>query len=229
MTTILRNFLLLTILAASNQGLAKPARVLIVLNEGYRPEEYFQPRLAFEQAGLAVKVAARYGDAIRPSRPHWAEVPVVHPDLTFTQAHARDYDAVIFVGGNGAWNDLLPNPEVHRLLLEAVTAGNITGLICAATGLLATANNLDGTHPHFAGRHATGYFEVEGLLRRVGLINYDAGKAGEAYVVRDGNLITGRDPQSADLFGQTIVAALAERKASMDRHPQEALVSSATN
>jgi putative intracellular protease/amidase len=69
-------------------------------------------------------------------------------------------------------------------------------------------DNLDGQHPHFKGRHVTGYFEVEGLLRKVGLVKYDGGVADKPYVVTDGKLITGRDPISAKLFGETIVSAL---------------------
>jgi len=42
----------------------------------------------------------------------------------------------------------------------------------------------------------------------VGLLNYDGGTVGKPYVVTDGKLITGRDPTSAKLFGETVVAAL---------------------
>ena len=61
-------------------------------------------------------------------------------------------------------------------------------------------------------RHITGYFEVEGLLSRVGLVKYDPGTAGKPYVVTDGKLITGRDPISAKLFGETIAAAMKQNK-----------------
>ena len=185
--------------------------VLIVLNQGYRPEEYWSPRKLFDTAKFKVTVAAHYAGDVLPSRTHLSEVPPVKADLTFDQVLASNYDAIVFVGGNGAWNDLLPSPAVHKILLESVKLKKVTGLICAATGLLATANNLDGKNPQFAGRHVTGYFEVEGILRQMGRVNFDAGEAGKPYVVTDGKLITGRDPLSAQLFGETVVAALTSK------------------
>ena len=184
------------------------SKVLVVLNQGYRPEEYWSPRKLFDTAKFKVTVAARYAGDVFPSRSHLSEVPPVKADVTFDQVLVKDYDAVVFVGGNGAWNDLLPIPTVHKILLESVRLNKITGLICAATGLLGTANNLDGGHPQFSGRHVTGYFEVEGILRQMGKMNYDPGEAGKPYVVTDGQLITGRDSISAQLFGETMVSAI---------------------
>lgn len=194
-------------LLSQSAALAAP-KILMVLNEGYRPEEYFEPRKIFDQAGFAVKVASHYKGNVLPSRKHISEVPPVPADLTFEEVSVNGYDAVVFVGGNGAWNEFLPSPAVHKILLDSVKEGKLTALICAATGLLATAGNLDGTHPQFKDRHVTGFFEVEGLLKKVGLLNYDGGTPGKPYVVTDGKLITGRDPISSKLFGETIVTAL---------------------
>lgn len=96
--------------------------------------------------------------------------------------------------------------------MSAFQKHKITALICAATGLLATANNLDGEHPQFQGFHVTGYFEVAGLLKYVGKVNYDSGKKDKPNVIVDGNLITGRDPSSAQLFGQTVADAVVKLK-----------------
>jgi len=203
--------LLVSLCILSTAFASESHNILIVLNQGYRPEEYWAPRRLFDSAKFKVTVAARYAGDVLPSRSHLSEVPPVKADVTFDQVVVKDYDAVVFVGGNGAWNDLLPIPAVHQILLESMKLKKITGLICAATGLLATANNLDGRHPQFSGRHVTGYFEVEGILRQVGRVNYDAGEAGKPYVVTDAQLITGRDPISAQLFGETIVSALKEK------------------
>ena len=202
---LLLSIFILPFMAMAEQHTPK---VLMVLNEGYRPEEYFTPRKSFDQAGFDVKVAGHYEGKILPSRKHISEVPPVPTDLTFDRVLVKDYDAVVFVGGNGAWNDFLPSPAVHKILLDSIKDEKITALICAATGLLATADNLDGAHPHFKGRHVTGFFEVAGILKRLGLVNYDSGVDGKPFVVTDGKLITGRDPISAELFGRTIVAAL---------------------
>jgi protease I len=186
----------------------KKPKILMVLNEGYRPEEYWTPRKRFDQSGFEIKIAGHYPGVILPSKAHLSEVPPVPVDLTFEQVSVSDFDAVVFVGGNGAWNDFLPNSKVHKILLDSFRQHKVTALICAATGLLATAGNLDGEHPLFKGHHVTGYFEVEGLLKKVGQLDYDSGDAEKPFVVVDGNLITARDPLSAQAFGETVVEEL---------------------
>lgn len=197
---------MLLILMVSHNIYATPKtkKVLIVLNEGYRPEEYFEPRKTFDKAGFSVVIAGKYLGNILPSRPHIKEVPPIAADTTFDKVSVREFDAIVFVGGTGAWSDFLPNKNIHKILIEAIHLEKVVGLICAATGLLATSDNLDGSTPQFKGRHVTGYFEVEGILKLVGQTRFDSGKPGKAFVVSDGNLITGRDPISAKLFGERI-------------------------
>ena len=205
MKIYLLSFILL-IMSLSAQ--AAPKKILMVVNEGYRPEEYFTPRKLFDAQGFNVTVSGHYEGVVLPSKKHVSEVPPVKVDVTFDKASVQNYDAIVFVGGNGAWNDMLPNPSVHKLLFDSIKQEKITALICAATGLLATAGNLDGNHPRFKGRHVTGYFEVEGLLKKVGLLKYDPGITGKPYVVVDGKIITGKDPASAALFGEIVISAL---------------------
>jgi putative intracellular protease/amidase len=85
----------------------------------------------------------------------------------------------------------------------------LTALLCSSTGLLGVTNNFNGqSKPIAEGRHVTGYYRVEGLLRNLGKVNYDPGEKDKPYVVVDGKLITGRDPISAQLFGETVAKEL---------------------
>ena len=68
----------------------------------------------------------------------------------------------------------------------------------------------DGT-PLAKGRHVTGYGEVSGMLKKLGLVQYEGGDPTKPKVVVDGHLITGRDPMSAALFGETIVTSLQKK------------------
>jgi putative intracellular protease/amidase len=78
---------------------------------------------------------------------------------------------------------------------------------------LGVANNFDGQKKSLVeGRHVTGYYRVEGLIRNLGKANYDPGIKDKPYVVTDKNLITGRDPISANLFGETVRDALKKHK-----------------
>lgn len=142
------------------------------MNEGYQVDEYEVPRKAFEKEGFRIETASRYGGKVQLGKKYQNDHAPVMTDLSFDQVRVADYDAITFAGGAGAWTDYFPNLTLHRVLLQAVEdKSKIVGLICAGTGVLATANNLDGKTPQFKGRHVTGYAEVSGLLRLHGQVN----------------------------------------------------------
>lgn len=177
----------------------------MVVNEGFQVNEYFDPRDAFEKAGFAVKTASRYGGEVRPGR-NYPSHPAILADYRFEEVRVSEFDAITFTGGGGAWSDYFPVPSLHALLRDALKERRILiGMICAATGLLATFDNLNGRTPRFKGRHVTGYRDVEGILRALGRVRYDAGDPSRPHVVVDRNLVTARDPSSSKLFGTTIV------------------------
>ena len=180
------------------------SRVLMVLNDAFQPSEYFEPRKAFEAEGFVIKTASRFGTKAYPGKKNTNVEPVI-VDYSYEQIDLENFDAIVFVGGGGSWSEFFPNKTLHDLLVTAVNQKKmIVGLICAGTGLLATAKNFDGKSPQFAGRKITGYGEVEGLLVHVGKLDYSAGDLTRPHVVVDGNLVTGRDPMSAELFGKTM-------------------------
>ena len=187
-------------------------KIAMFVNEGFKGEEYFIPRKAFDDAGYEVKVVTRYSGMVNPTRHDQPKFHGVSSDLTFETVKPEGFDALVFVGGSGAWTDFFPNLSIHKILKGAFERNQWLALICASTGVLATADNLggDGT-PLAKGRHVTGYPEVSGLLKKLGQVSYDLGDPNLPKVVVDGHLITGRDPMSAHLFGETIVSNLGKR------------------
>jgi protease I len=186
----------------------KPKKVVMFIAEGFWAPEYYEPRAIFDKAGFEVTVAGKYGDPVKPDRLNRDEYRPVNPDISFDQVDVSSYDAVVFAGGNGAWADFFPNDQIHNLLATAFAEKKIVALLCSSTGLLGVAHNVDGRgDPLAEGRHVTGYYRVRGLLS-LGRVNYDPGEEGKPFVVVDGNLITGRDPSSAELFGQTVLREL---------------------
>lgn len=189
--------------------LAKPTpkRVVMLVNEQFWAPEYYEPRRIFEQAGFHVTVAGKYPGFVHPDRRNTDYKPVV-VDLTYDQVDLSRFDAITFAGGNGAWTDYFPTDSVHTLVRGALQRNMVTGLLCASTGLLGIVGNYNGQAPVAQGRHVTGYFRVEGILRQLGKVNYDPGEPGKPYVVVDGNLITGRDPGSSIAFGKAVAERL---------------------
>lgn len=52
-----------------------------------------------------------------------------------------DYDALVIVGGPGAPLDLVGNPKVHQLLVDAFTSNKLMGALCYAVGAFVWARN----------------------------------------------------------------------------------------
>jgi protease I len=195
--------LVLLLLVSCSSFAAQPKKILMVINEGFQVDEYFVPRKIFEEAGHSITVASRFGGEVHPGRKYTDYSPV-QADINFTQIDVNDYDAITFTGGGGAWSDYFPDKTLHQVLIKAMKREEmVVGLICAATGLLATAGNLDGKTPQFKGRHVTGYGDVAGLLIKQGELDYEA-----VEVKVDDRLVTGRDPKAAELFGKTVLGKL---------------------
>lgn len=207
MKTLLLALALLGSLTAEARAMNK--KVLMMISEGFYAPEYFLPRKAFEDRGYEIVVATRYDIPTSPDRRLLNDYPAVKGDITFDKIKVGDFDAIVFAGGNGAWEDFFPNEDVHRALTDFMNAGKVVALLCSSTGLLGVANNLSGDgEPIAKGRHVTGYSRVAGILKKLGQVNYDAGEAGKPYVVVDGKLVTGRDPISSELFGKKVIEVL---------------------
>jgi len=205
--------LLITFLFSTELAFASPKKILMIINEGFQVDEYFTPRALFAKEGYEIETASKYGGKVNPGKRYIPDYKPVQTDLSFEQIKIEDYDAITFSGGAGAWTDYFPNKMLHQVLLKAVKNKKmVVGLICAGTGVLATANNLDGSTPQFKGRLVTGYGEVSGLLKLQGQVHYESGDLNKPYVVEDENLVTGRDPMSSQLFGETIVKKLNSNK-----------------
>lgn len=205
----MKNAFILFSLILGLESSAYAAKIAIFVNEGFYPTEYFTPRRLFDEAGHISTVITRYPGLVHTSYNHQSKFPAVKSDLTFDQVKPSEYDMLVFVGGSGAWTDFFPNLKVHEILKEAFRNHQKLALICAATGVLGTAGNLSGDAISLIqGRNVTGYGEVSGILKNIGHANYSAGDLSKPYVVVDDNLITGRDPLSAELFGLTILNAL---------------------
>jgi protease I len=189
-------------------------RVLMFIPNDFMWPEYSEPKSLYEKAGFKVTTTAKFKEAIYPDRRNlkdYADAKAIHADLTFEDVKVDDYDAITFVAGNGAWHDFFPNQKVHDLLIEAFQKNKVIGLICASTGLLGLAGNFDGKSKTLAqGKEVVGYFRVEGILKNMGKVKYIAGGQKEPGVAIDGNLVTGRNPESSKLFGEKIVETLMQ-------------------
>ena len=106
------------------------------------------------------------------------------------------YDAIIFVGGEGAvqyWDD----PQAHRLIKEALKKGKVLGAISISPITLANAKIL-------IGKKATVWPTLGNRLKWAGAVY-----TGEAVEI-DGKIVTADRPDSAEEFANAILRMIPQ-------------------
>ncbi len=165
--------------------------LMIIAKDQFRDEEYAEPRKVFESEGASVTVAS---SSLKQSKGMLGMI--VQPDVLFTEADVRDYDAAIFVGGMGS-SEYWDNPTAHKMAKTAYNAGKVVAAICIAPVTLARAGLLKG-------KKATVYPSEIDKIKADGAI-YDG-----ADVEKDGKIVTGSGPTVAEKFGKTVVEAMSD-------------------
>lgn len=163
-------------------------RSLFVIYEQFEEREYGEPRAILEDLGCTVVVAS---SSLDPVTGH--KGAKVQPDISLSDAHGSDYDAVVFVGGYQYERD---DPEAQRIAREGVAAGKIVAAICIAPITLAKAGVVEGKRV----TASTGADE----LKQAGATFTGAS------VERDGLIITANGPGMSSRFGKAVAAALEE-------------------
>lgn len=155
------------------------------------------------------------------SPPHCALLADSKP---ISQINVSDYDAILFVGGQGPMYTFYNDERVHKLLAEFYKAGKITAVLCHATcillrvkvdgALLVTdktwtgfANSEEKFADEFVGKRMQPFW-IEQEARKLPDTNFIVSGRFKAHAVRDGNLITGQQQYSGDAVAQVMIDAL---------------------
>ncbi len=135
--------------------------------------------------------------------------------------NSRDYDAIFLPGGHGTMWDLPGSHSLAELLSEAAESGRVVSAVCHGPAGLIGAKRSDG-RPLVEGRRVTGFtnseeegvglqqvvpFLLEDKLRELGGL-YECVEDWQPFAVRDGNLITGQNPQSSAEVARLVIDAL---------------------
>jgi protease I len=163
--------------------------VMVIPHNAFRDEELSIPERILEDEGIDVEIASSSRDEAKGMLG-----TRVKPDMLLDDINMHDYDAIIFVGGQGAteyWN----NPLALRLARDAVAFNKIVGAICIAPVTLANAGILNG-------RRATVSPSEAGRLEAAGAV-YTGSP-----LEKDGNIITASGPEAANDFGISLLKAI---------------------
>lgn len=168
---------------------ALEGKVLLVVANNYRDEEFEASYQAVKEAGLTPVIASKSKGELKGMLGGKAQAEIALKDV-----NSKDYKAVIFVGGVGAdvfWDD----PEAHRIAKEIYNQGKLVCAICIAPVTLAKAGLLRGVK-------STCWPSVAPTLKMLGAHYLDVP------VIEDKGIITANGPQASQKFKEAIVRKL---------------------
>lgn len=210
-------------------------------------EELAAPYWVFRDAGFDVEVASMAGGAIpidprsqegdEATKPDNARflgdrraAETLKQSKALAQVADGDYDVLFLPGGHGTMWDMPANATLARAVGRAYDHGRIVAAVCHGPAGLVGAKRSDGK-PVVAARKVSAFtnaeeanvglgdtvpFLLESRLRELGAI-FEASPPFRPHVVRDGNLVTGQNPQSSQAVAQAAVEAAREPRAGEDR------------
>lgn len=165
-------------------------RIVVLAEDLYEDLELWYPVLRLREAGADVVIVGS-GTSETYTSKHGYPVSV---DTSAAQVRAADFHGLIIPGGY-APDRLRRYSAVNALAREMFLEGKIVASICHGPWVLVSANVLRGQ-----------------TVTCVSAIKDDVINAGANYVdrevVRDGNLITSRQPDDLPAFCREIIAAL---------------------
>ena len=201
---------------------------------GFWLEELATPYGVFRDAGLQVEIASPAGgrppadpasekseeEAVRRFRDDREAMAKLEATKKLADV-TESYDAYFVVGGHGVMWDLAASPELAALLGRAHDAGKVVAAVCHGPAALVGVRDARG-EPIVRGRRVAGFsneeedavgltgvvpFPLETRLRELGG-TYERGPKWAPFAVRDGNLVTGQNPQSSAAVARETLAAL---------------------
>ncbi|TDE34898.1 type 1 glutamine amidotransferase domain-containing protein [Antarcticimicrobium sediminis] len=204
---------------------------------GFWLEEFAAPYYVFKDAGAEITLASPKGgqppidpvsddenaqtDDTRRFKADAAAQQQLASTLKLADVSEEGFDAIFYPGGHGPLWDLAEDADSKRLIEAFASAGRPVGAVCHAPAIFRHTKGTDGK-PLVSGRKVTGFsnseedavgltetvpFLVEDMLKANGG-NFEKGADWDAFILRDGNLVTGQNPASSSGAAEQIVALL---------------------
>ncbi|WP_299612730.1 type 1 glutamine amidotransferase domain-containing protein [uncultured Tateyamaria sp.] len=203
-------------------------------------EELTTPYYAFLDAGANVTLTSISGGAIPVDARSVAEdgendasverylkdkdlIEKVATTPRFTDIDTGGFDAVFLPGGHGTMFDYPDNPELAAVIEAFDRAGKIVAAVCHGPACFVGVKATDGK-PFVEGRTVAGFtdseehavglqdavpFLLETKLKELGA-NYESAPDFEPFAVRDGTLVTGQNPASAQKTADLALEAVSD-------------------
>ncbi|MDD3190508.1 MAG: DJ-1/PfpI family protein [Candidatus Pacebacteria bacterium] len=181
----------------TNQKLQGKKILMVIARKDFRDEEYFIPKKIFEDNGAETKTASSKTGAILGFLGGETEA-----DINIKDIKAENFDAVVFVGGNGA-QEYFDDEEAHRVIKEFHDAGKTIGAICIAPVILAKTSVLKN-------KKATVW---QSPTDKTGpkILEQAGCSVSTSNIEKSDNIITANGREASEEFAKTIMEELARR------------------
>ncbi len=169
--------------------------LFFIAPQDFRDEEYFIPQEIFKEKKLETFTTSTTKETAIGIDGGEVEI-----DFLFTEINVDEYDAVVFVGGEGAIK-YLDNEEVYNII-KKISQKTVLAAICISPVILANTGALKG-------KKATVWSSP--LFRSpVSLLEEKKAFYIDENVVCDGNIITANGPEAAEQFTLKIIDHLTK-------------------
>lgn len=176
--------------------------IAILVTDGFEQVELTDPRAALEAEGAITKLVSGKHGKVQGFN-HDDKADQFDVDLTFDEADALDFDAVLLPGGVINSDQIRMSPGAQRIVKDAQRDGKPIAVICHGAWLLVSSGLVKN-------RTLTSWPSLQDDIRNAG------GNWVDREVVVDDNWISSRKPADIPAFSAKTIAVLAERgKASL--------------
>jgi protease I len=172
----------------------KGKRAAVLVEQMYQEMEVWYPIYRLREAGCKVTVVGPEAGHTYPSKLGYP----VKSDEAARNVDADDFDLLVIPGGY-APDHMRRCEAMIKLVSEMAEQGKPVAAICHGAWMLCSTQALKG-------RKATCFFAIKDDVINAG------GKYVDQEVVRDGNIITSRQPDDLPAFLQTLIQAVREAK-----------------
>ena len=166
---------------------------LVIAFRDFQDTEFNVPKKMFQKEGALITVVSSMTGKAIGSEGMNVEIDILIDDIDVT-----NFDAVVFIGGEGVEEEYWDNPKAHAVAQEAVKQGKVLAAICWGPVILANAGVLDGKKGTVAD-----YGGAVSILKKKGC-KYSIWSS----VVVDGKIITANGRGAAKSFAKAIIESL---------------------
>jgi protease I len=171
----------------------------ILVTDGFEQVQLTETKDALEREGAITRIISERHGHIQGFRED-AQADQFNVDLTFDEAEAEDFDAVLLPGGTSSAARIRTIPKAQQFVQGMQAEGKPIAAICHGTWLLIAAGLTEG-------RTLAGWPKLQDEIRNAG------GNWVDEEVVVDGNLVSSRSSDDLPAFKEKVIAAIAGRMA----------------